>query len=70
MLAEPRFVDPNETVEEAWRALQDDTAGGWLVGTREHLVGVISRDQLEGAITLADVTRFVGKGRRRSVAGD
>jgi CBS domain-containing protein len=125
MLAEPRFVGPNQTVEEAWRALQDDAAGAWLVGAREHLVGVISREQLEGAmnggraleavstlavespehvhsdhpvevvlerlasgegvlpvvsrhdggrvegaITLADVTRFVGKGRRRPVAGD
>ena len=125
MLTEPRFVDPNQTVEEAWGALQDDAAGAWLVGAREHLVGVISREQLEGAmnggraldavsalavdspehvhsdhpvevvlerlasgegvlpvvsrhdggrvegaITLADVTRFVGKGRRRPAAGD
>jgi CIC family chloride channel protein len=44
------LTKPDASIEDAWRAVSSDGATGLLVGTAEHLLGVVSRTQLEAAM--------------------
>jgi CIC family chloride channel protein len=46
MRADAPFIAPETTIDEAWPQVARGEEAGFLVGTRERLAGVVSRDQL------------------------
>jgi CIC family chloride channel protein len=49
MNREPSFLPGELPVDEAWQAAQHDGREAYLVGTRERLAGVVTREQLADA---------------------
>ena len=47
MRAEMSFISPDSPVEQAWHRAVEYEAPGYLVGTPDHLLGVVTREQLE-----------------------
>jgi chloride channel protein, CIC family len=47
MRPEVSFIAPESPVEEAWHRATEHEQPGYLVGTRDHLLGVVTREQLE-----------------------
>jgi CBS domain-containing protein len=47
MRTDVSFISPEASVEEAWRAMAAHDAAAYLVGTRDHLEGLVTRAQLE-----------------------
>jgi CIC family chloride channel protein len=50
MTQDVTFVGPDSSVERAWRTVTQNGARSALVGSRENLLGVISREALEKAV--------------------
>jgi CIC family chloride channel protein len=47
MSTDMRFLSPDMSVEHAWRGAQERGDATYLVGTRDRLLGTLTRDQLE-----------------------
>jgi CBS domain-containing protein len=47
MSTDMRFLPPDMSVEQAWRAAQERDDAAYLVGTRDRLLGTVTREQLE-----------------------
>jgi CBS domain-containing protein len=47
MRADASFIPPDVSIEEAWQQTVDRNESVYLVGTSDHLLGVLARDQLE-----------------------
>jgi CIC family chloride channel protein len=47
MSTDMRFVPPDTSVEQAWQGAQECDDPAYLVGTRDQLVGTLTREQLE-----------------------
>jgi CIC family chloride channel protein len=47
MRTDVAFIAPDTSVANAWRWVNDHPAPAYLVGTRDELAGVVTRDQLE-----------------------
>jgi CBS domain-containing protein len=41
------FISPDMSVEQAWRWAVEHGAPAYLIGTRDRLVGIVTREQLE-----------------------
>jgi CIC family chloride channel protein len=47
MSTDVRFLPPDMSVAHAWRGVQERDDAAYLVGTRDRLLGTLTRDQLE-----------------------
>jgi len=50
MSSEISFIASNASIQEAARIISPGGAGGCLVGSKEHLVGVVTRDDVDRAL--------------------
>jgi CIC family chloride channel protein len=59
MDAEAELVSPDLSIEAAWQWAQDQRWPTYLVGTRDHLLGTVTREQLRDASALAGGSALV-----------
>lgn len=50
MAPDPLFISEASSIGEAWRIVENDLAGSFLVGNRENLVGLVKRRDLEEGV--------------------
>lgn len=50
MAPDPLFISEACSIGEAWRIVENDLAGSFLVGNRENLVGLVKRRDLEEGV--------------------